>query len=226
MANLVPHILGASGRLEALRTPLLEGLARAEAAAMAVVDIPRTDVVIRVWPRATIAADGVGGFCPRRREIEIALDPDNRALSLGPGSAYERTIVHELHHVLRRDEAGYGETLGEALVSEGLAGHFVVQALGTVPEPWEQAVGPEELMHWARRALLDWRRADYDHTDWFFGHGEKPLWLGYALGFALVADYLDAHRMGGAAALADKPASFFVPHLAALARGRPRAAAE
>ena len=226
MARLVPHILDASGDLEALLVPLLDGLARAEAAAKAVVEIPPTDVVIRVWPQAAIAADGVGGFCPRRREIEVALDPDNPALSLGPGSAYERTIIHELHHVLRRDRAGYGETLGEALVSEGLAGHFVVQTLGTAPEPWEQAVAQDELRHWARRAMLDWRSRNYDHSDWFFGHGEKPLWLGYALGFAVVADYLDAHRISGTGALADKPVSYFVPHLAAIARGARRAAAE
>ena len=224
--RLVPHILDADGGLEPLQPAILDGLKRAEAAAAAVVAVPVTDVVIRIWPAATIATDGVGGFCPRKREIEVALDPANPGFSLNPGGAYERTILHELHHVLRRDEVGYGDTLGEALVSEGLAGHFVMEALGSRPEPWERAVGRDTLMLWARRALLNWRNTEYNHAEWFFGHGEKPLWLGYALGFAIVADYLNTHQIKSAGALADKPASAFLPHLATLSRGQRASAAE
>ena len=57
--------------------------------------------------------------------FSMTLDPDNPnfAASL-EGGAVHRHIVHEVHHCLRMAGPGYGWTLGEALVSEGLAGQF------------------------------------------------------------------------------------------------------
>ncbi len=43
------------------------------------------------------------------------------AASLDDG-AFRRTIAHVVHRCLRMAEPGYGRTLGEALVSQGLAG--------------------------------------------------------------------------------------------------------
>lgn len=205
------------GGLEPLESEIRAAVARSEKAAARVIDIPDTDIVIRDWPESTIAADGIGGFCPRAREIEIAIDPGHPALNLGAGGALDRTIIHELHHVLRRETVGYGETLGQALVSEGLAGHFVVQVLGTVPEPWEVAVRDPELPLLAKQALASWDNTTYDHAEWFFGRGALPLWLGYALGFAIVGSYLKTHPTKDAGALTDLPAPFFVARAEAIA---------
>nr|WP_274517589.1 DUF2268 domain-containing putative Zn-dependent protease [Pseudomonas sp. GM18] len=64
----------------------------------------------------------------------MTLDPDNPNLlpSLRTGTLH-RQIVHEVHHCLRIAGPGYGWTLGEALVSEGLAGQFVRHLLGKRP---------------------------------------------------------------------------------------------
>jgi uncharacterized protein YjaZ len=76
----------------------------------------------------------------------MTVDPDKpifiRSLSDG---ALHRQIVHEVHHCRRMAGPGYGYTLGEALVSEGLAGQFLHPLLGTEPEVWERAVTPEAL---------------------------------------------------------------------------------
>ncbi len=219
MARLLCHILEASGRLAGLAPGIRAAVARSEVAARAVIAVPETDVVVRDWPEWTIASDGVGGFCPRRREIEIALDPDHPGLDFGPGGPLDRTIIHELHHVLRRESVGYGETLGEALVSEGMAGHFVAEVLGTLPEPWETAVRAPELPALAAEALKDWNRPDYDHAEWFFGRGRLPLWLGYALGFTIVGSYLRTHPARKAGGLTDMPARLFIARAEAIAGG-------
>lgn len=220
MAQLIGHIMMATGQLAPFETAIRDALSRAEAAASRIVDVPKTDVIIRDWPESTIAQDGIGGFCPRRREIEIAIDPAHPALGLGPGGALDRTLVHELHHVLRRDSVGYGETLGEALVSEGLAGHFVGEVLGTLPEPWESAIRSPDLPIWARTALAAWDRTNYDHADWFYGRGDLPLWIGYALGFSIVGSYLDIHPTKTAGGLSGLSAHFFVARAEGIAKGR------
>ncbi|WP_406721174.1 DUF2268 domain-containing putative Zn-dependent protease [Thioclava litoralis] len=46
-----------------------------------------------------------------------------------------RVLLHEYHHVLRGDGPGYGRSLEEALVSEGLAQLFVHQVLDVLPAP-------------------------------------------------------------------------------------------
>lgn len=100
-----------------------------------------------------------------------------------------RAVLHEAHHCLRMAGPGYGTTLEEALVSEGLAGRFVVEALGTEPESWERIMPPEEALRHlpGPEALGD---AGYDHGEWFFGTGALPRWLGYTLGYAVVGRWM------------------------------------
>ncbi|MCZ8279252.1 MAG: DUF2268 domain-containing putative Zn-dependent protease [Acetobacteraceae bacterium] len=91
---------------------------------------------------------------------------------------------------MRNAAIGYGETLGEALVSEGLAGRFVEQLFGTAPEPWENAMDEATLRaHLPDEALL--ASSDYNHADWFYcRNGRLPCWLGYTLGYRIVGDWL------------------------------------
>ncbi|WP_256390362.1 DUF2268 domain-containing putative Zn-dependent protease [Pseudomonas yamanorum] len=86
-------------------------------------------------------------------------------------------VVHEVHHCLRMAGPGYGWTLGEAMVSEGLAGQFVRRVLGSQPELWERALAPEELLSSPVELQL-LQATYYDHSEWFFGTGTRPRWLG------------------------------------------------
>lgn len=84
---------------------------------------------------------------------------------------------------------GYGWTLGEALVSEGLAGQFVGRLLRTPPEPWENATSREQLRT-DPIPLSALANRDYDHSAWFYGSGSHPRWFGYTLGYELVGSWL------------------------------------
>lgn len=121
---------------------------------------------------------------------DVLHDPDNPhfADSLH-NSALQRHIVHEVHHCLRMAGPGYGWTLGEALVSEGLAGQFVAHLLGSAAEPWERAFSLEALQT-APVPMGELEARYYDHSAWFFGTGDKPRWLGYALGYQMVGRWL------------------------------------
>jgi uncharacterized protein YjaZ len=144
--------------------------------------------------------------------IFITVDPDNPALSVNSEKSFERMFAHELHHAARWDGPGYGSSLGEALVSEGLAGHFVREVWAGLPEPWEQ-LDILEIRRHVPLAARDWDRKDYSHNAWFFGVGELPRWLGYSLGFQLVSQFMSERADRKASNLAKADAKAFLDSL-------------
>jgi hypothetical protein len=148
-------------------------------------------VEVRLEPTRVIPELGMVGYCHGAGGFTLSIAPRNPnfvpALEQG---ALCRQVAHEAHHCLRNRGPGYGRTLGEALVSEGLAGHFVHRLYRTPPELWECAL--------AERTALDYlpdsdslAHTNYNHADWFFGTGGRyPRWLGYTLGYVIVGHWL------------------------------------
>lgn len=169
------------------------------------------DVVIRADCRV-IPEKGHVGHAVGPGVIFITVDPENAALQANEQESFERMFAHELHHAIRWDGPGYGNTLGEALISEGLAGHFVLEVFGGEPELWEQLALDVLAPHRAE-ARHDWHVPRYDHAAWFFGTGDKPRWLGYSLGFDIVGHYLKMNPEETASSLAHAKAGDFVHYL-------------
>jgi hypothetical protein len=138
---------------------------------------------------------GVGGFAnPATGDVSVWID---EAPPGGLKAALERWIpailAHELHHSSRiRMGPGYGNRLAEALVTEGLADHFVAEAFpDTPPQPWDHALSAEQETELWRKAqsVLEVPNG-YNHGAWFLGGGELPRWAGYTLGYRIVQAYL------------------------------------
>ena len=201
------HWLEAEGDLTPWRDVIL---AEVEAAKLAIARLmPPCTLDILIWRRAwpVIAEIGMGGICRGKYLFELGLDPCSpnfvHALT---NSALRRQVAHEVHHCMRNAAIGYGETLGEALVSEGLAGRFVERIFGTAPEPWENALDEASLRaHLPDDALL--ASTEYSHDNWFYGRDPRlPRWLGYTLGYRIVGDWLAAVPAPDAASWAGVPA--------------------
>lgn len=156
-------------------------------------DLPPFDLVVKAQSHG-VPDWGVTGGAPSPGLIELALAPErfDPALML-------RVLVRAMHRVIRLDAPATGRGLGEALVGEGLAGHFVLTVLGGKPDPWDATTPASGL---ARRAMNEWARLDYDHSQWFLGKGELRKWAGYGLGHRLVAEHLSAQLEQDAAVLA------------------------
>jgi Predicted Zn-dependent protease (DUF2268) len=138
---------------------------------------------------------GVGGFAnPATGDVSVWID---EAPPGGLKAALETwipaTVAHELHHSSRiRMGPGYGITLAEALVTEGLADHFAAEAFpDTPPQPWDHALSADqETELWRKaQAVLDVPRG-YNHHSWFVGGGDLPRWAGYTLGYRIAEAYL------------------------------------
>ena len=162
-------------------------------------------------PGQVIPEVGLGGFNPGPHEVRLYADPSWPNLETVLRTEVMRTLAHEIHHAMRRRAVGYGSTLLQAAVTEGLADHFSIEVSGLPAPPWATALTREELDRLLPE-LLAHRTGPYDHGTWFFGTGsEIPRWTGYAVGFELVRRYLAENAGFRASSLVGEPASSFVP---------------
>ena len=214
------HWLNARGSLTPYRAAVDAAVADVRRRAAPVVTLPSLDLVVSAVSGRGIRETGHVGHSFYPGAIFLTLDPDNPRLADNLGESLARMIAHELNHALRWETVGYGSTLGEALVSEGLAGQFVAQLFASPPEPWEQALEGTELATVITAAQNELDAPRYDHNAWFFGAGRHPRWAGYRLGHALVGAWLAAEPGRTAAGAIGVPASEILSGLDMLSGGR------
>ena len=188
MSYMSIHILNAQETLTKHKGWLCACLNETYAKACSLMNIPSLDVVIKVSTQV-IPEKGHLGYSPEPGIIYINVDPENPVLRMNHAMSLERMFAHELHHAVRWTGPGYGIRLGEALISEGLAGHFSLELLGGEPEPWE-SIEPIHVQPYLALLSAEWDSPHYDHSAWFYGTGQLPRWLGYTAGFNIVARYL------------------------------------
>ncbi|HWD30998.1 MAG TPA: DUF2268 domain-containing putative Zn-dependent protease [Pseudomonas sp.] len=191
-SNWTLHWLQASGDLSDFQSAIADQIALAQQTIEKLLPTSALDILVQYLPGEVIPEMGLLGRAHRSNLFSLTLDPSNPnfACSLNNG-ALLRQIIHEAHHCMRMAGPGYGHTLGESLVSEGLAGHFVSHLLNSGPEPWERAINLQTLRNAPPEFWLLNRR-DYDHAAWFFGTTKDfPRWLGYSLGYQLVGQWLE-----------------------------------
>lgn len=184
------HIANARGQLTSALPAIRAILAEAEARCGAVHAPVPLDLTVRGADYPMPSDMLIGGSAYSPGGIDLTLDLFRQTPDHELRDAILRAVFHEFHHVLRWDGPGYGETLGEALVTEGLAQHFLHEVMDCEPEPWEQALSQAQLTELANTALQQFDDSGYDHSAWFFGTGEQPNWAGYSLGFWVVGQYL------------------------------------
>ena len=139
------------------------------------------DVAVLDAPGEAIPDWGVGGYTFGAHSVVVALDP---AVELDEDRLLA-TLVHEFHHVMRWRGPGCGSSLGERVVSEGLAMLFEEEVLGRPSEFALQAVSAEH----ERLALTHLGDDPADEARWFFGGEALPRWLGYSLGYRWARAY-------------------------------------
>lgn len=154
---------------------------------------------------------GIGGYNPSPDQVRIALSGSSSSLDAIIENNLIPILSHEVHHAIRRRSVGYGNTLLQAVVSEGLADHFAIEVTGISPPPWSIALAGDELENWISQARQTWTESSYNHARWFLGADpDVPRWTGYSIGFELVRKYLDSNGGKRASDLHNEPASSFI----------------
>lgn len=209
--DLRVHFLEAQASLDGFRDPIGRRIARgAELLTDAIrgrVPAQPIDVLVVAAPGRGIPGLGISGSCFSASRLEIFVDPfDPDTQSAIASGEIEGTLAHEFHHALRWAGPGYGRTLGEALISEGLADHFDGLATGRPAPVWCRRLDAPSIAAVAALAAAEAHSDAYDHGRWFFGGGELPDGAGYSLGYEIVRRFLARHPDSDAATLAHAPA--------------------
>ena len=206
------HFLNARHALTGIMPEVRAAVADAVARVSDHLELPDFDLVVRAGEGGSDW--GVTGAAPAPGMVELTLSPARFAHDLTV-----RRMLRELHHIARWDGPGYGRSLGEVLVSEGLAGHFVSRLLGGPPDPWDVTTPPSGL---AKRAMTEWAWRDLDRGLWFEGRGNIRKWAGYGLAHRLLAEHLSREPDLEAADLVHIPAEALRPAMRRLS-GAPEA---
>ncbi len=170
----------------------------------------QTDVIIHVKPSWTIPEIGFSGFSPNAAYAFIHIDPSNPNFDSNIETELAATIAHELHHCARYTSVGYGQTLLEALVTEGLACAFEMDfRQGQIPI-YANALELSQISALLSQAQEEFHSQTYAHDDWFFGSQEHgiPRWTGYTLGYEIVKKYLEETRLTAASQWNTSASSF------------------
>ncbi|BAT60792.1 hypothetical protein GJW-30_1_03342 [Variibacter gotjawalensis] len=157
------------------------------------IDAKNVDVLLTPTHRP-IAGWDAQGFAQSAHLITIGVDPRCDGREKGSIALQLRAqLAHELHHATRFAGPGYGTTLGEALISEGLAQCYE-EEVGCPTPNYAVEVSGVPLRQLAANAIGELSAVSYDHPKWFFGTGNSanfPRWGGYSLGYALVKAWLN-----------------------------------
>ena len=190
----------APGRLDSI-VGWLEAAAREVAPP---VSAERIDIAV-VPGKRLIPGWDCNGLAHGRWRITITVDPACDGREKRPLAAQLRAMLaHELHHAMRSRAASYGSTLGEALVSEGLAQCYEEEAGCPTPN-YALAVRGEALATLVALAQPELWSESYDHDKWFFGSKTDatfPWSGGYSLGYVLMRRWLEHSGMAASAAVA------------------------
>lgn len=202
----------ASGRLAFLRPHADSIAAQAVRRAGEALGIDGVTLTIRPDAARAIAGYGAGGRTFGAGEVELYLDPAYPGLDTLLARRLAWLIAHEMHHAARWRLTGYGRTLLEAMVSEGMADRFAEELYGGALPPWSRAFEESRQVQLIEQARPFFDATNYDHARWFFDADPSlPRWTGYTIGYRLVVDYQARQGAPSAVRMAATPASAFRP---------------
>lgn len=194
------HILNASRELTAFKAKIIELISKSEKMLTSQMNFASltTDLVIKSG-KFVVPEVGIGAYCVNQYEIQMTLDIDNPSLLNSFDESFMATLAHETHHACRESTIGFGNSLLDSMILEGLACHFEVE-LGYKTPVYVEHLTQESRQFFINKAKLEWLNDKYNHNDWFFGNQEKniPKWIGYDLGYYLVGLYLQQTKQSAA----------------------------
>ncbi len=192
-ANII--VLTASGRLEKYKDRIIKTAKESVKIIGKKISLPDVDVVFYDNPSNTIPHLGISAFTNNANLVLVSLNPDFKQFKKTIGKEIIRILAHEFHHCARLKGAGYGNTLFEAMISEGLADHFELEVTGKKPQAWDTTLTAKQLINMKKKAAKEFNIKGYNHAERFFGSNERkiPKWAGYAIGFNLVGEYLKSN---------------------------------
>jgi hypothetical protein len=204
------HIVDPTKKLDAVARQLERGFARAKERIQKLMPQATGIYVTILADGYTLPETGVSGHSHTNATVEITLDPSNANFEKNFEMEFAATLAHQVHHCIRRRGPGFGATLGEALVSEGLACHFETELRDGNAPFYGLALDIDGFQQMWARAQGMLQDKSYDHAAWFYGAPGQgfPPYAGNTLGMEIADHYIRTHNRT-ASQLVELPAHHF-----------------
>ena len=136
------------------------------------------------------------GYTPTGNTLWLYTDPAQPGYKKLLPEQLPKVLAHELHHACRWQGPGYGKTLREALVTEGLAAHFEEEISRDKPSHFYVQFTTNTLTTLFKKAKSELDNENYNHNHWFFGNTAKkiPPHAGYGLGYWITTQALNTKK--------------------------------
>lgn len=182
------HFMGADKQLRK-HLPQIKQISRSAIAKIAGLLQFKEDVDVIIYryhaPEKNLA---VSGYAPNGNLVWIYIDPSQKDFKKTLGEQLPKALAHELHHAARWQGPGFGETLEEVLITEGLASHFEQEVFGGKPASYYVKFLNKDLVVLWNKAQRELKSDKFSYDDWFFGNKKQnlPKHGGYALAYWLM----------------------------------------
>jgi len=171
-------IANTSGTLSNKLSLITSEFKKAKDIAINDLDASKIDVIFVDAPKNAIKELGVGGYTASENLIYISIDSKHKIKE----PDLESIILHELHHAIRWRKPGFGKTLAEVMITEGLATLFEEESTNRTPIYAKVKYSSKSLELFKKEMNND----KYSYFDWFIGgHKDVPKWFGYTYGYLL-----------------------------------------
>jgi hypothetical protein len=170
---------------------------------------PSTAITIGYAGSPVIPQTGTNGYTnPGSGVITIGFEQTPQAsLSTIMQLWLPRTFSHEIDHSVRiLAGPGFGASLLEEIITEGISSAFDMAAFPGTPNPWDRAITrSQECALWKQAQPLLGSPGLYDQ--WMFGGGGIPHWTGFTIGYDIVTGYHQRHPDASWPAITDASAA-------------------
>jgi uncharacterized protein YjaZ len=145
-------------------------------------DAAQIDIIFVSAAASAIPEYGIGGSSRGPNHVYVSFDPKSDKITQ---EGLNETLFHEIHHCMRWRNPGYGKTLGETMISEGMACLYEEQHSGKAPIYAKVSLKDDQIVK--AKNLINSK--NYSHYEWFFGSKDIDRWFGYSYGYKLCRDY-------------------------------------
>lgn len=182
MSTIKHYIANSTGELDNFVYMISESLKTIIPIVEKELDAKQIDIIFVSAAALTIPEYGIGGNSPGPNHVYISFDPNSDKITQ---TGLNETLLHEIHHCMRWRNPGYGKTLGEAMISEGMACLYELQYSGKAPIYAKVRLKESQIT----KARIIINSKSYNHSKWFFGSKDVDRWFGYSYGYRLCKYY-------------------------------------
>ena len=160
-------------------------------------EIDCIDITVTPFYKGDESPSGIGGYSLSPYRVELLLDCEREDLDEVIDSELLPVLAHEIHHSIRIGLGIPSETLGQQIITEGMACHFELAVTGgKIPTLFDDLRDHDwQPMLDQMRPLLN--KKNQSVNKYFLGSepDQFPKYAGYWVGFNLISGYVEKYQI-------------------------------